>query len=814
MKLTGCTIAARHQFAHARALAASFLRHHPDGDFVVLGLLAAEKTIARTDEAVRWIWLDEIGMPAGDAHRLPMLLTSGEMADHVKPWLLASVLGAGHSNAVYLEPDVRISSRLSTIEDALQAQPLVLTPAPTPDEIQTATHNPRFIALTKNAAPFLDWWAERLSASKFPAAERCPDFVPPDFPHRVLDDPACGVAYWNIARRRFEWTGDHYEIDGEPLRFFQFRGYDPRQPHLLTLEQGNEPRVLLSELPALAKFCDEYRNELIAAGFDPSLPARKVETHLLSTGLKLEGHVTQIYRDAFAKFERGEGTDPPSPFAAGGESAFIEWLNESLSTRGHSVTRYMLGVHAARPDLQTVFADPTEKDSSSFHDWFLHTGRHEEFSHPSLLPPAAESSGARVNVAGYFHAELGIGEAARALVDALEAGGTPHNTFSYDETINRQEHIFEEQRETRQKSDVNIVCVNADQTPAFAAKTGPEFFSGRYSIGVWFWEVEDFPAAYHGSFNYVDEIWVASDFVRGALLRVSPKPVFKFPLPITKPVVNRTMSRVDLGMSDGFVFLFSFDFLSVFDRKNPIAVLDAFRRAFHPGEGAALVIKTINGDKRTPNLEKLKLAAAKHADIRVIDGYFSAVDKNTMTALCDCYVSLHRSEGFGLTMAEAMSLGKPVIATAYSGNLEFMSAENSYLCDYQLRAIGPDCEPYPATSRWAEPDIEQAAKFMREIFDRPEAARARGVIAAREMETRHSAAHAGRVIADRLEFIRRRRASGASESPELYENRLAELEAAHRRLLNFLEQQRASAHIEQCAAECAAFQKMLDALRR
>ena len=147
------------------------------------------------------------------------------------------------------------------------------------------------------------------------------------------------------------------------------------------------------------------------------------------------------------------------------------------------------------------------------------------------------------------------------------------------------------------------------------------------------------------------------------------------------------------------MFLFVFDFFSVLERKNPLGLIEAFTRAFRPGEGPMLVIKTINGDSQRSTISK-RCAPRRRAgrDILVIDEYYSAEEKNALLGLCDCYVSLHRSEGLGLTMAEAMGLGKPVIATGYSGNLDFMTPENSYLVDYMMGAVPADCDPYPRGS--------------------------------------------------------------------------------------------------------------------
>jgi len=150
----------------------------------------------------------------------------------------------------------------------------------------------------------------------------------------------------------------------------------------------------------------------------------------------------------------------------------------------------------------------------------------------------------------------------------------------------------------------------------------------------------------------------------------------------------------------------------------------------------------------------LREAAGDRSDILIIDTYFSPDEKNALLRLCDCYVSLHRSEGLGLTMAEAMALGKPVIATGYSGNLHFMRAENSYLVNYVMSRVPAGCDPYPETASWAEPDLDEAAHFMREVSERPADSRTRAERGRADVLQRHNLQTSGAAIAARLERIR------------------------------------------------------------
>jgi len=244
---------------------------------------------------------------------------------------------------------------------------------------------------------------------------------------------------------------------------------------------------------------------------------------------------------------------------------------------------------------------------------------------------------------------------------------------------------------------------------------------------VWFWEVSQFPAAYQRAFDYVDEVWAASEFVRDAIAAETTKPVRVVPLPVTAPAPS-TIDRGSVGLAESYTFLFNFDFLSVFARKNPLAVIDAYCRAFTPDDGAALIIKSINGhlDAHVHELGRLREATAMRPDITIRDGYLAASERDALVAASDCYVSLHRSEGFGLTMAEAMAHGKPVIATGYSGNLTFMDEGNSILVPYRLVPIAPGTGPYPPGVEWADPDPEFAAAAMRRLFDDRAGARALG----------------------------------------------------------------------------------------
>jgi SAM-dependent methyltransferase len=236
-------------------------------------------------------------------------------------------------------------------------------------------------------------------------------------------------------------------------------------------------------------------------------------------------------------------------------------------------------------------------------------------------------------------------------------------------------------------------------------------------------------------------------------------------LPVT-PKTPPQMGRAELGMPEGFCFLFVFDYRSVFKRKNPLGLVEAFCEAFEPGSGPSLVIKSICGDEFPAERAALAAAASRRPEIHLIEDMISAEEKNAMIASCDCYVSLHRSEGFGLTMAEAMYFGRPTIATAYSGNLDFMTAGNSYLVPHTMAEIGVDANPYPPDGEWAEPDLGQAAKLMREVFEDRRGAAERGRRGAADIRRTHSLQAACERIQARAAEARLQRLVGELRRPD------------------------------------------------
>jgi glycosyltransferase involved in cell wall biosynthesis len=794
--VSACTIVARNYLSHARILATSFFAHHPDGAFTTLIIDDEERTVECAGEPCQCVRLCDIGLPSDEIGRLVAFYEVTELATAVKPPLLRHLLASGAHEIIYLDPDIKVYGSLEPIAALARQHGIVLTPhmlGPMPrdgrrvDEfhiLAAGIYNLGFVAVGLGAAPFIEWWWDRTrrEARIDPTRmmftdQRWIDFVPALFDHYILKDPTCNVAYWNLHEREVVWDGERYLVNGQPLTFFHFSGFDATRPYLLSKHQGQRPRILLSERAGVARICAEYLGDLERAGVSRA-SALTYGWLLLPSGIPFDRQMRRLYRDGLDAAVEGVSAEPPCPFDPGREAEFLAWLSEPVAGGlRKTVSRYLYTIYQDRPDLQRAFPDLTDAGAEQYFEWIRGDGVAQHNIPAALLPPAPASAGdsalayvpaarvtAGVNIAGYFRAEVGVGEAARLLTTAIDAAGIPYSTVAYDASPSRQAHPFTGRGDETAPYDVNIVCVNAEHTAGFAADVGREFFDGRYTVGYWFWELDRFPPSMHTAFDYVDEVWTATRFVAEGIRAIGRRPVHTIPLPVIRPMASPGVTRSTLGLPERFLFLFAFDFFSVLERKNPLGLIAAFKRAFAPDEGPVLLLKSVNGHQQLEDLERVRAAAADRPDILVVDEYYSAGEKNSLIGLCDCYVSLHRSEGFGLTMAEAMALGKPVIATAYSGNLEFMTGDNSYPVDYTLGSVPAGCDPYPTGSRWAEPNLDHAAALMRRVHDARAEATAKGEIARRDLLTRHDPKTTAAAVTRRLDEIRAadRGAGGAS----------------------------------------------------
>lgn len=782
-----CTIIARNYVAHARVLANSFREIHPDGTCTVLVIDDPSGFIDPAEEPFELLTIGEIGLP--DPEQMAASYDVMELSTAVKPWLLKTLLARpGVDSVMYLDPDIKIFAPLDEIVERAVEHSVVLTPhftdplprdglKPSEEDILIAgSYNLGFIALGagKTAGELLDWWAERLEKHCLNEPEqghfvdqRWIDLAPGLWPGiDVLRDTTFNIAYWNLATRELTDDGEGgYLVDGHALRFFHFSGFDPRRPTDLSKHQN---RIEVTANPALTRICAEYAADLLAQGFEQA-NVWPYDWNEVPGGLVLDRASRKVYREGMEA-----GALPESVWTEAGAKRFVAYLEElkpGLRTN-REVNRYAQALWDTRPDFRLAFNSIEGEGGSAFVGWLRATAPETGIAAELLPAPSNGAAPARkppttkagVNLVGYLSDARGVGETARQIHEALSDAGVPVATIEAPTDPQQIDPVLGAVPEKDYPYDFNLICVNADMLPLVAKGLGESFFEGRNSAGLWFWEVSHFPVQWEASFDYVDEVWVATEHVAAAVRALAPIPVHTVRMPIV-PVPPEPASRAELGMPEGFCFLFTFDYRSVFRRKNPLGAIEAFCAAFEPGEGPSLVIKSICGDEFPAEREQLAAAVAERPDIHLIEEMVPVGRKNAMAASCDCYVSLHRSEGLGLTMAEAMYFGRPTIATGYSGNLDFMTEENSYLVPYELTEIGPDANPYPPDKEWAEPDLERAAALMREVFEHPEEAAERGQRAAAEIRRTHSPKATAEAIQARIEHGRFARLAARFQPP-------------------------------------------------
>ncbi|MEG4432393.1 glycosyltransferase [Microcoleus sp. F10_A2] len=357
-----------------------------------------------------------------------------------------------------------------------------------------------------------------------------------------------------------------------------------------------------------------------------------------------------------------------------------------------------------------------------------------------------------MNIAGYISGEFGIGEGVRANIRAAEAANIPFIINNFTRSPHRKQDTTYQNFSQDNPHPVNLIQVNADEVATFIKDRGSSYFENKYNIGFWAWELPEFPPEWQPAFNNFHEIWTYSNYCAEAISAVSPIPVIKIMPSIALPAPSLNREALNLP-KDKFIFLFVFDFSSRIERKNSLATIQAFKQAFGEDNSVLLVIKSSNSTQHLEQQKLLKSAIANCSNIKHLDGYLSKNKLNGLLYNCDCYVSLHRCEGFGLTMAEAMFYGKPVIATGYSSNTEFMNVGNSYLVKYKLIPIEQDCGPYKKGNVWAQADVEHAADLMRYVFNNYREAQQIGAIAAEEIKTLLNPQVTGNKIRKRLEYI-------------------------------------------------------------
>lgn len=831
---TICTIIAKNYLAAARCLTESFLTHHPDGRVFVLVIDEPDGYFDPAQEQFSTVVPADINIKEFGAmvYRYNVL----ELSTAVKPFFLEYLFDTYPCNSLcYIDPDIYFYAPITEIWERLTTYGIVLTPhlldflddTYKPNELtilQSGCFNLGFIGLSQHPdlKRMLHWWQQKLirhCVVDFDTGlfvdqhwiDLAPGFFESFYVHR---DPGCNIAYWNLHNRHLTAENGTYYVNGSPLKFFHYSGYNPSRPDIISKHQN---RISFETRPELVPLFKAYADRMHAHGHTTSQKWPYTYDFHQEVGVS----VPYIARNLWQEWE----TTHPLPDNLTPDvyrtymTQFQAWLNTPIDNQKPVITKLALALYQQRPDLQQMFSNVLIKNRHDFVQWFVKWAQRD---HPSLtdlyidpmrtaeslgkatdlkaqfyiqttnflnrigvgpwlehtlgprvIEPVRRLFGASrgqtghssydentppvfgINVVGHLTDETGVGEVARASMKALDKLGVPiaYTLVATARNIARKHDESTLHFPTGNPYQFNWLHVNADHTDVVYKELGEDFFKHKYTIGYWAWELDRFPKKWLDRFKPFQEIWVGSSFVQRTLAAASPIPILTMGAPIS-PRPDPHLSRAQLGLPDDkFVFLFVFDMLSYIERKNPYAVIEAYRQAFgKQPANTQLVIKVTRLDHFPEQAQQLRTAVESVSGL-LMDRY---LDRDELTGLfhaADAYVSLHRSEGFGLTMAEAMSLGKPTIATNYSGPADFLTPTNSYPIDYELVELTENHGPYQQGNVWANPNIAQAADAMQHIVAHPEEAACRGAKAASNINQWYSPDTIARKIAQRLQAI-------------------------------------------------------------
>jgi Glycosyl transferases group 1 len=710
-ELAACTIIAKNYLPMARVLAESFQKRYPAFPFIVLFLDSTEALVDRDSEP--FFSLEAGSLPIPNLPGLLFKYNVLEASTAVKPYLLEHLFSVHNfPKLLYLDPDILITAELPELLQALDRFQIVLTPhimSPYGDDkspsdldiLRAGSYNLGFIGLrnTEVTARLIRWWQSKVYHHCLHAVElglfvdqRWMDMVPSLFESvHVLRHPGYNVAYWNLHERKVEFRGDDIFVNGEACRFFHFSGFDPYHPERVSKHQN---RFTWKQIGEARKLFQHYRELLLSKGWATTHKWRYSYDYF-ENGWKIPEEARRYY------WSLGEDVaELGNPFG---------WMNGSSG-------------HAAA----------------------------QEATEAARIEKLSSSAPFGINIVGYIRSEKGVGEGLRSNVRALKAADVPYVLIDFEDTGSANVEEIGQEITNQDRFPVNLINVNADQVPYFAQRK-PDLLDNHYNIGFWNWEVSDFPPEWRSSFDYLDEVWVPSSFTQKNIAAVSPIPVHRVPYTIDPEIEPPPhWTRKNFGFSQRqFVFLFIFDFLSFAERKNPAGTIAAFKRAFGSRKDVLLFIKGSHAEAAGPLFRRLQQEAAG-ASIVFSNEILSRDAIHGLISSCDCFVSLHRAEGFGFTLAEAMNLAKPVIATSYSSNMDFMDEQSSFLVPYKLIEIERHHGPYKKGYVWADPDLDHAAALMQQIVAERDAAARVALAGQRLVRERLHPRVSGEIIRKRL----------------------------------------------------------------
>jgi glycosyltransferase involved in cell wall biosynthesis len=743
------TICSNNYVSMARVLLDSAKRFHPDA---TIYLCLADAPLPNEDfypEGSIVVPIENLDIP--DFRSFVFRYDIMEVNTAVKPFMFQYLLRKDHETILYFDPDIQIFSRLDQIlEPLLAGASFVLTPhlcAPAegdtyPDDVgimRAGTFNLGFLGVhaCPEAESILAWWARRLQYQCFSAQDKgifvdqkFMDLVPGFCDRvRILRDPTVNVAYWNLLQRTLSFEGDTWRVDGRPLGFYHFSGFDPAK--MDQLSKHTEAFRGSAITPTLRRLMEQYAEKLRVTNHR-DIAAGLYAYGRFASGTPIPPIVRKMFRDRHVTWSG-------DPFQTYESYLHLPMPGQWAGSSSAIVTNLMAYLHTQEIGLRHAFDLSQPCGVKGFVEWFLRQGE-LYVGDCRLIEPVAERAGRRsdslprsppvsrsadeadVNVIGYLSSAMGVGEAGRLTLRSLTKTGlrvrglqTSLNAAS-KQTDASCEHLIEPKATGR----FQLFSINCDQLLLVINHLKSALRGDAYRIIAPFWELSNLPDAWLPAIDAVDEVWAATRFIQMTLAKKVRKPVIRMPimLDFSRP---EYADRDQLGLPNrSFLFFFAFDYLSYLERKNPMAVVGAFKRAFRFGGCAPpvrLVLKTMNADVVPDSGRAMREALQDDSDVILIEKTLARTETLALIAACDAVVTLHRSEGLGLLVAEAMALGKPVIATDYSATTELVTPDTGWPVEYRLIPVQEGTYPFHEGQTWADANIDHAAWQMRQVVD-------------------------------------------------------------------------------------------------
>ena len=351
---------------------------------------------------------------------------------------------------------------------------------------------------------------------------------------------------------------------------------------------------------------------------------------------------------------------------------------------------------------------------------FMVEGKEKKLKRAGRKPFKPEKYEKGVNLIGGIKTQTGLGQSCRLIATLLENISIPYTICEYcaDNQVGRNDQQFAGKITNEKRYGINLLHLNPYELRMAYIDMGNELLDDRYNIGFWLYELEKLPSGWTEAIDLVQEIWTPSEYTSNLFRKLTDKPVYTMPYSVSAPI-DEKMNRHYFGLPDDkFLCLVMYDTNSTAARKNPQGAIRAYKKAFPiEQEGVGLVIKV--NHLKSEDEEIINKELIGYHNIYFISKTLDKIEVNSLIRDVDVFVSLHRAEGFGLVMAEAMLNGTACVATNYSSNTEFMDRDCACMVDYELVDLTGNTGQYPKGSKWAEASVEDAAKYILKLYEDP-----------------------------------------------------------------------------------------------